>query len=247
MTHRRKTEHQGKTEVVAYYYTRDHLGSVRELTNASGTVEARYKYDPYGNVTPIGTISVPSDFQYAGYYEHAPSGLNLTFYRAYDSNTGRWLARDPIAERGGINLYDYVMNNSVNRIDPLGLSGQFNPLLFTIGVINMGRSGIKLLTAAGMFAVGTGLEGVPVLDIGGTGLLAGGFWNTFGGLALANRGTNEIVDSLDGNTPGPEWQNLLGLLPFGGKMDTSCKAKNSLNEIENSSLFTWISEIASGT
>ncbi|MDD5263077.1 MAG: hypothetical protein PHD76_14635 [Methylacidiphilales bacterium] len=33
---------------INYYYTRDHLGSVRELTNASGSVQSAYDYDPYG-------------------------------------------------------------------------------------------------------------------------------------------------------------------------------------------------------
>jgi hypothetical protein len=32
-----------------------------------------------------------------------------------------WLSRDPIGEKGGFNLYEYVNNNSVNLVDPLGL------------------------------------------------------------------------------------------------------------------------------
>jgi hypothetical protein len=33
-----------------YFYTRDHLNSVRELVDNSGNVRARYSYDPYGRI-----------------------------------------------------------------------------------------------------------------------------------------------------------------------------------------------------
>jgi len=103
-----------------YYFTRDHLGSVREVMNMAGVMQARYDYDPYGRMTVIaGTFT--ADCGYAGMYYHAPSGLNLTLYRAYDSDLGRWLNRDPIQELGGLNLYAYAMNNPVNDIDLLGL------------------------------------------------------------------------------------------------------------------------------
>jgi RHS repeat-associated protein len=41
--------------------------------------------------------------------------------RDYDPNLQRWIQRDPIGERGGINLYDFVSNNPVNFVDPMGL------------------------------------------------------------------------------------------------------------------------------
>jgi len=104
-----------------YYYTRDHLGSVREMTDNSGTIQARYEYDPYGRVTPVGTIAVASDKQYAGMYEHAASGLNITLFRVYDSSTGRWLSRDPLGEGADSTLYSYVGNNPINKKDILGL------------------------------------------------------------------------------------------------------------------------------
>jgi RHS repeat-associated protein len=59
-------------------------------------------------------------FGFAGMQYHAPSGLYLTKYRAYDPETGRWLSRDPI-EEARVNLYAYVEGNPMSWIDPLGL------------------------------------------------------------------------------------------------------------------------------
>lgn len=39
----------------------------------------------------------------------------------YNPQSGRWLSRDPIEERGGMNLYQQVANNTINRNDSLGL------------------------------------------------------------------------------------------------------------------------------
>lgn len=38
----------------------------------------------------------------------------------YNPNTGRWLSRDPVAEKGGPNLYTFVGNGTPTRVDPLG-------------------------------------------------------------------------------------------------------------------------------
>jgi RHS repeat-associated protein len=42
-------------------------------------------------------------------------------YRNNDPRIGRFLSADPMGYDGGINLYSYVKNNPVNRIDPRGL------------------------------------------------------------------------------------------------------------------------------
>ena len=115
---------QGEQQAgISYLYTRDHLGSVRELCDSSGNIQTRYGYDPYGRTTLVSGTNL-SDFQYAGYYAHQPSGLNLTLFRAYDPNSARWLSRDPLKDAEmsqGTNLYEYVKNNPIDLVDPFGL------------------------------------------------------------------------------------------------------------------------------
>ena len=43
-------------------------------------------------------------------------------FRYLDPVTGRWVSKDPIAEKGGLNLYGFVGNNGVNQWDIIGLS-----------------------------------------------------------------------------------------------------------------------------
>lgn len=105
-----------------FFYDFDHLGSIRDMTDSSGVVQPRYDYDLYGQKTKTSG-ALDSDFQYAGYYMHAPSGLNLTVYRAYNPSPGRWINRDPIEEEGGISLYGYGLNRPSAVIDPSGLGG----------------------------------------------------------------------------------------------------------------------------
>jgi hypothetical protein len=45
----------------------------------------------------------------------------------YNPQTGRWLSRDPIGEQGGLNLYGFVGNDSMDRVDVLGLEVSIDP------------------------------------------------------------------------------------------------------------------------
>ena len=39
----------------------------------------------------------------------------------YDPGVQRWINRDPLAERGGMNLYAFVSSEPIGRLDPYGL------------------------------------------------------------------------------------------------------------------------------
>ena len=47
----------------------------------------------------------------------------------YDPTAQRWLNRDPIDERGGINLFAYVRNEPAHTIDPFGEQGTNFPII----------------------------------------------------------------------------------------------------------------------
>jgi RHS repeat-associated protein len=112
---------QGEQQGVdSFFYTRDHLGSIRELADTIATLRARYDYDPYGRSSKLSG-SLDADFGYTGHYAHAATGLALTVFRAYESQTGRWLSEDPLGLEGGLNAYAYVENQPSVELDPLGL------------------------------------------------------------------------------------------------------------------------------
>ncbi len=124
---------------VAYYFTKDHLGSIREMVDSSGVVQARYDYDPYGRkMKTYGTME--ADFGFTGHYYHAASNLHLTLYRPYSTDLGRWLNRDPAQELGGLNLYGYVVNSPIKHSDLFGLTWWDNPGLFYDWVFENGSA-----------------------------------------------------------------------------------------------------------
>ena len=47
--------------------------------------------------------------------------LQVYGFRYYRPETGRWASRDPIEERGGVNLYGFVGNDGVGSFDTIGL------------------------------------------------------------------------------------------------------------------------------
>jgi len=77
-----------------------------------GSNKHAYRIDPQAlqprrENSPTATMTAP--------------GVSVYGFRYYSPETGRWLSRDPIGERGGINLYAFVDNDAINSFDLLGL------------------------------------------------------------------------------------------------------------------------------
>jgi|GEM_PF-1350164 len=104
------------------FYHSDGNGNVTAMVNSSGSVVAKYLYDPFGNtIAKSGPLADINLYRFSSKEMDSRSGLYYYGYRYYEPNLQRWINRDPIQEEGGINLYRFVANNPISLIDPLGL------------------------------------------------------------------------------------------------------------------------------
>jgi RHS repeat-associated protein len=60
-------------------------------------------------------------FRFSTKYQDNETGFLYYGYRYYNPSTGKWPSRDPVGERGGMNLYAFLDNNPVCRVDKMGL------------------------------------------------------------------------------------------------------------------------------
>ena len=98
----------------------DNLGSVRDLSDASGNWTSHIAYDSFGHVTntPDATIL----FGFTGAAHDGETNLDYHRARYYDATIGRWITQDPIGLTVDSNPYRYVENSPTRGIDPSGLS-----------------------------------------------------------------------------------------------------------------------------
>lgn len=105
----------------SFFPAYDGNGNIIAWINESGAVAQRRDYDPFGNlISKQGNIE-SLNYGFSTKYTDEETGLCYYGYRYYDPVTGRWPSRDPIEEDGGVNLYGFVGNDGVNRVDVLGM------------------------------------------------------------------------------------------------------------------------------
>jgi RHS repeat-associated protein len=101
--------------------TYDGNGNISEYLTATGTTAAHFEYDPFGNTVVNTDTNNLFSYRFSTKPRDQETGLYYYGYRYYDPMTGRWPSRDPIVEKGGMNLYGFVENEGINRVDTLGL------------------------------------------------------------------------------------------------------------------------------
>jgi RHS repeat-associated protein len=111
-----------------YYVASDGMGSVTAILDEDGNVLERRTYDAFGEMacmTPDGTPVAESptgvDVGFQGQIRDEVTGLYQMGYRWYNPALGRWLSRDPIGLRGGVNELIRTGNNPLELADPFGL------------------------------------------------------------------------------------------------------------------------------
>ena len=105
-----------------YYLHYDQVGSLRVVSNQQHQIVKEIVYDTYGNILKDTNQSITIPFGFAGGLHDKDTNLVHFGYRDYDSQRGKWTAKDPIGFSGGdTNLYGYVLGDPVNFVDPEGL------------------------------------------------------------------------------------------------------------------------------
>jgi RHS repeat-associated protein len=94
------------------------------VVDNSGAVLNHIVYDAFGGVTSQTNASVVFRYGYTARELNTESGLQYNRARYLDSFTGKFISEDPIGFQGGdSNLYRYVNNLPITKVDPSGKYG----------------------------------------------------------------------------------------------------------------------------
>ena len=100
---------------------------VAYINTDTQAVAGRLDYAAFGEPVVRTGIAGLIPYGFSSKYTDAETGLVYYGYRYLNTSTGRWLSKDLIQERGGLNLYGLLDNKSVDDFDPLGLRGNNKP------------------------------------------------------------------------------------------------------------------------
>ncbi|MBK8553526.1 MAG: hypothetical protein IPL53_21665 [Ignavibacteria bacterium] len=113
---------------LAFYYLKDHLGSVRTVFDSEGNLISSQDYDPWGHImlgrqfnSEEPTIDEGSKFKFTSKERDVESDYDYSYARNYNSRTGIFNSVEPILSSSfGWGSYVYCADNPLRIIDPTG-------------------------------------------------------------------------------------------------------------------------------
>ena len=109
------------------YQLGNHLGSSSLELDDKGKIISYEEYYPYGSTSYQGVDNqneTPKRYRYTGKERDEETGFYYHGARYYLPWLARWIKWDPIGIETSTNLYKYVSNNPVIKIDPSGLEDE---------------------------------------------------------------------------------------------------------------------------
>jgi len=113
-----------------HWHLADHLGTVRDLADNTGSLHNHVLYDSFGNVLNENDFAFATRYFFTGREFDAEIGLTYYRLRYYDPELGRFLGEDPAASGhmplSGLSLSEriqknvYVGNDPISSTDPSG-------------------------------------------------------------------------------------------------------------------------------
>lgn len=186
-----------------YFMSKDHLGSVRAVTAATGALVAAYAYDPFGAVRSLVAGAPFFRYLFTGQELDPETGLYNFQLRLYDPVIGRFYMIDPAGQAPS--PYAYVANAPLRFIDLNGADFGLSLLVAVLvtALVGAAVSGIAYAIvnrdhfvwkdfgiAIGVGALAGGIAGG--VGFAGPALLAAGA-TTLGAASMAQSATFSIV------------------------------------------------------
>ncbi|MFN2468450.1 MAG: RHS repeat-associated core domain-containing protein [Gaiellaceae bacterium] len=116
------------TPSASFYYHRDGLGSIANVSSSSGVKQWSYAYEPFGTLRSEqqqAALAPANPLRFSGQLLDADTGLYHLRARQYDPSSGRFLSTDPLERAVGdpyVSAYLYADARPTVLTDPSGLS-----------------------------------------------------------------------------------------------------------------------------
>jgi RHS repeat-associated protein len=150
-----------------------------------------------------GPAAAANPWRFSTKYHDSETSLVYYGYRYYSPELGRWVNRDPIGERGGVNLYGFLRNGPVDLCDPHGETPAMVALSMSLAFLYASR-----------VIAGGGLPGLITNLLNRRFVLPGGVISSQAAVrGIVDGKLEEHINRICASAPG-----LVGLSPYNGSV-----------------------------